>query len=572
MSEVIVLSSSEDEAEIVSSKRSKNDKSEDRESINSDFSLSDFPQINFNDIHSNVDLSGNNGQEENCSFSDIPEVDNSRTKAKTSSFEDDSFLSNLPKFNVNRMNNLGAGTSKDEEDCASGAANTNAKSSNSQDGSQSDSDYESQNNLVDYWAQYMDGLKSKYNVKVDLSSDEDNELEEAVEKEKEQRKKRSGGKKAPTKSKAEAAEEKKRKQEERQQEKLRKQEEAAKQKALKELNKKNRLQFNPENSLKSMKILFDEEIAKYDFYTDVLRNAEEYEVQYNVQSQLIPKSITWNRKVEDNYINDKHEVCSTAKQIDEDQLMIIWDAKETVNHISNDTFISAISNVKSLLPDKKLTLVMYKIESYFKYIKSIKDRAVREDILSSQGNQQNQKKSKTKADRTFANFPKISRDKFEDCLVEIQLLYKANSRLIELPCEMVLLIHQYTKSLAQRPSKLEKRQESSQNDWYVSCDNRDTVKVDKDGNGLKRLWQQQLCQFTLMSLESAEAIVSVYKSPLQLMEAYSKCSPAEGETLLKDIPIRRAVGPLTSTRKIGPELSKKIFTMFTAEDGDLLNE
>lgn len=55
-------------------------------------------------------------------------------------------------------------------------------------------------------------------------------------------------------------------------------------------------------------------------------------------------------------------------------------------------------------------------------------------------------------------------------------------------------------------------------DWYVSCDNRDTVKVDKDGNGLKRLWQQQLCQFTLMSLETSEAIASVYKSPLQLME------------------------------------------------------
>lgn len=32
--------------------------------------------------------------------------------------------------------------------------------------------------------------------------------------------------------------------------------------------------------------------------------------------------------------------------------------------------------------------------------------------------------------------------------------------------------------------------------------------------------------------------------------------------------IRRAAGPLTTIRKIGPELSKKIYLMFTSEDGE----
>ena len=121
----------------------------------------------------------------------------------------------------------------------------------------------------------------------------------------------------------------------------------------------------------------------------------------------------------------------------------------------------------------------------------------------------------------FSNCPKISRKKFEECLVEIELMHNVSSRLIENPGEMVLLIHQYTKALALLPSKMEKRQEESRMDWYANCDNRDTVKVDKDGNGLKRLWQQQLCQFNLMSLETSEAIASVYKCPLQLMEVSS---------------------------------------------------
>lgn len=34
--------------------------------------------------------------------------------------------------------------------------------------------------------------------------------------------------------------------------------------------------------------------------------------------------------------------------------------------------------------------------------------------------------------------------------------------------------------------------------------------------------------------------------------------------------IRRAVGLLTAVRRVGPELSKKIYTMFTSENGDTL--
>lgn len=39
--------------------------------------------------------------------------------------------------------------------------------------------------------------------------------------------------------------------------------------------------------------------------------------------------------------------------------------------------------------------------------------------------------------------------------------------------------------------------------------------------------------------------------------------------LLADIPIRRGAGILASTRRIGPELSKKLHVFFTAKDPDL---
>lgn len=48
-------------------------------------------------------------------------------------------------------------------------------------------------------------------------------------------------------------------------------------------------------------------------------------------------------------------------------------------------------------------------------------------------------------------------------------------------------------------------------------DNKDCVHVDKEGNGLQRLWTQQLTLFNHARLETAEAITSKYKTPTNLM-------------------------------------------------------
>lgn len=58
-------------------------------------------------------------------------------------------------------------------------------------------------------------------------------------------------------------------------------------------------------------------------------------------------------------------------------------------------------------------------------------------------------------------------------------------------------------------------------DWYVPGDKKDSVKVDKQGNGLHRLWQQQLTQFNMVRFETAEAIASKYPSPTALIKVLS---------------------------------------------------
>lgn len=53
---------------------------------------------------------------------------------------------------------------------------------------------------------------------------------------------------------------------------------------------------------------------------------------------------------------------------------------------------------------------------------------------------------------------------------------------------------------------------------FFAGDNKDCVKIDKDGNGLNRLWNQMLRMFPLASLETAEAITSLYPTMHSLME------------------------------------------------------
>lgn len=53
---------------------------------------------------------------------------------------------------------------------------------------------------------------------------------------------------------------------------------------------------------------------------------------------------------------------------------------------------------------------------------------------------------------------------------------------------------------------------------FYAADASGSIKVNKDGQGLERLWQLQLMQFPLVSLEASQAIVSQYPSPQALLQ------------------------------------------------------
>lgn len=291
-------------------------------------------------------------------------------------------------------------------------------------------------------------------------------------------------------------------------ERSRRQQALAREKALKAIERKTSKDMRPGECIKFMEVNLDEGIDAIVFQGEIESALQSADIKVNVTTELIPNSITWRRNVEEEYIGEDDEVHTKRTIQMEEYAIIVWSNYEVVKHVTEGTFCTSILNSKALIPSYNITLVIYGMEEYFAYRKKQKsDR--------NPGN----KGSRCKGNQQFGTFPIISRQQLEMCLTEIQIVAKCSSRLIENVQDLALMVYQYTKSISEIPYKLQKKgNQESKFDWYVMGDNKNTVRVDKDGNGLKRLWQQQLCQFNLSSLETSEAICTVYPSPAQLIK------------------------------------------------------
>ncbi|VEN44455.1 unnamed protein product [Callosobruchus maculatus] len=156
----------------------------------------------------------------------------------------------------------------------------------------------------------------------------------------------------------------------------------------------------------------------------------------------------------------------------------------------------------------------------------------------------------------------------ETAMLEVEMSHKCLWHFAKTEEDLANFILTVTKSVAQIPYKQEQQEKYQQQNLYFKDSNKDTVRVDKNGNGLGRLWQQMLTMFPLARLEHAEAITSVYPTPKALFQAYKNCD--NKEAMLQELQIRRGQGPLTSVRKLGPELSKKCSKFFNSTENTLI--
>lgn len=161
----------------------------------------------------------------------------------------------------------------------------------------------------------------------------------------------------------------------------------------------------------------------------------------------------------------------------------------------------------------------------------------------------------------------------DNIYIDLQLQFNCILKFTENDHNLSSLILSFTKAITVAPEKRLKN--LSPFSFHV-----DTMKqykpiridIDQTNKTLDQLWKQILQQFSHMGIEQAQAIINQYETIQTLIQAYKQCQTEnEAKLLLADIQVRRGAGVLTTTRKIGPQMSEKIWKLFTSIDGnDLL--
>lgn len=357
--------------------------------------------------------------------------------------------------------------------------------------------------------------------------------------------------------------------------KLQKRVEKEKEKLLKEVVTEARRKEKPGECIKLMKVLIDCHLLELPEGALLLPLLQSLNIRYQVQSLAAPYAVMWQREVSISSMDDEDKIVVKTQDVDEDEVIIQIPLQLFVGLVdalkqeqagvwnSNESLLSYIRKIKELFVGKRISYIVQGLSQYLRDHKNANQRKVRSAVLGANQNQKRKTKARTPSIETC-----ITEMDVEECLVIAQIQECCHISLVETSADVANMVSSFTKAIAEAPYKREKYNNGFS--WFAALDSRKCVRVPDSGEGLLRLWQQHIDQFNMVGSEAAQAVVAQYPSPTALLQAYDRCaSQQECEALLQDIQVRRGAGPLARTRKVGPELSRKVYLFFTSSNPNL---
>ncbi|XP_009820022.2 probable crossover junction endonuclease EME2 [Gavia stellata] len=161
----------------------------------------------------------------------------------------------------------------------------------------------------------------------------------------------------------------------------------------------------------------------------------------------------------------------------------------------------------------------------------------------------------------------MTQEEILEALVVLQLWGNIEVLFLDTWQEFGQHVSALTKAIAKRPYK--KQLESQELTFCTAGAWASGVRVKKDGTGLRQVWKRQIQQFNRVSPATAAAIAEAYPSPSLLLQAYEECSTEdEKRLLLSDIPVKSDVSG--KDRRVGPDLSRRIYLFTVSTDPDLV--
>ncbi|XP_017667284.1 PREDICTED: crossover junction endonuclease EME1 isoform X2 [Lepidothrix coronata] len=296
----------------------------------------------------------------------------------------------------------------------------------------------------------------------------------------------------------------------------------------------------PGECQKYITVVLDPVLLQVEGGEQILRALEAANYSCVVENQAVPCSITWRRKT---VSSQKVDSCTEGQKM---------------------TLQSYVAHVMEKLPGKILALAVVGVENYFRSLGVQSKQRLQQ--AAAPGNQEEQRKGRKKKIKDSGL--EFARMDMEEALVDLQLCTRVQVSFFDSCEELGEYATMFTKAVAEAPFKRER--EDTGFSFYLEKRWCGGVKVDHSGKGLLKVWNRQIQQFNRVSPAMAEAIVSAYPSPQLLIQAYGKCSSdQERENMLANIPVHRGEGVTATSRRIGPELSRRIYLQMTSHNPDL---
>lgn len=322
----------------------------------------------------------------------------------------------------------------------------------------------------------------------------------------------------------------------------------------------------PEECLKHIVVVLDPVLLQMEGGGQLLGALQAMECSCVIEAQAIPRSITWRRRrtelVEDgdDWMEEPTILVLVLAEVFMSMAYNLKQASPSSTEKGKETLRSFVTDVTAKT-GKALSLVIVDQEKCFRPQNPPRRRK--------SGMANKQAKAKHQQRQESSTGLMVSRADMEKALVDLQLYTEAQAWMVQSWKELADFTCAFTKAVAEAPFK--KLRDQVTFSFFLEKDWAGGMKVDQSGRGLALIWRRQIQQLNRVSSEMASAIVDAYPSPQLLVQAYQRCfSEQERQNLLADIQVRRGEGVTATSRRVGPELSRRIYLQMTTAQPDLI--
>nr|XP_042111761.1 crossover junction endonuclease EME1 isoform X2 [Ovis aries] len=335
----------------------------------------------------------------------------------------------------------------------------------------------------------------------------------------------------------------------------------------------------PEECLKHIIVLLDPALLQMGGGGQLLGALQSMDCCCVIEAQAVPCSLTWRRRAgpsedgEEGWVEEPMVLVLLLAEVFMSMIYHFKQGSLGSTEEGKQTLRSFVTDITARTAGKDLSLVIVDPEKHFSWYTfdflpcSSAPNPLRRKQRVASREQAKEKKKQQKQPEASA-VPMATRVAMEEALVDLQLHTEAQAQIVQSWKELADLACAFTKAVAEAPFK--KLRDQTSFSFCLESDWAGGAKVDRSGRGLALVWRRQIQQLNRVSLEMASAIVDAYPSPRILIQAYKRCfSEQERQNLLADLKVRRGEGVTATSRRVGPELSRRIYLQMTALQPDL---